>query len=169
MIVRVYTAILLILLYPLSAYGQEDSRWVKKLVGRWCDSSGYCRPDYRWHRAAPRVYHARPYDLGHTNPYRQGNCYPVRATVGIEKYNVEEARSSAVELWMEAEKLHHGVKYMSPEHAIVFSDGGKGPDCYPSSTGTRASERAAETIGKRLWQCEFIARPCEPQAAPRRW
>lgn len=91
---------------------------------------------------------------------RRGDCLAPRAVVGLERYNLQEARDNAISLWMEAEKLHNGVKYMNPENAIVLSADGKGPDCYLSSTGNRASEKLAEQANKVLHQCEFRARPC---------
>lgn len=91
---------------------------------------------------------------------RRGECLVPRSVVGLEKYSLEEAKNNAIAMWMEAEKLHNGVKYMNPENAVVLSNGGKGPDCYISSTGNRASERLAEGAGKVLHQCEFRARPC---------
>lgn len=87
-------------------------------------------------------------------------CLVPRSVVGLEKYNLDEAKNNAIALWMEAEKLHNGVKFMNPENAIVLSNGGKGPDCYVSSTGNRASEKIAEGAGRVLHQCEFRARPC---------
>lgn len=168
---RVILALIALLLSATAAAAQEDSRWVWKVIRyeRVCELFDcYRRPVYQ------RVYvpyvHPREYAITYTHPSRQGHCYPVRAVVGLEKYNVDEAKQNAVELWMEQVRLHHGVKWMDPENAIILSGGGKGPDCYLSSTGTRASERLAENIGKRLSQCEFVARPCEPPKSPaRRW
>lgn len=160
------------LLITAEAAAQEDSRWVRKLLRyerrcEWFDCYWrpvYSRPIYRAYGYPP----GRDYTLTYTSPYRQGNCYPVRSVVGVEKYNLEEAKQNAIDLWMEQAKMHHGVRFMDPENAIILSDGGKGPDCYLSSTGTRASEKAAEIVGRRLTQCEFIARPCEPPRDPRR-
>lgn len=137
---------------------QEDSRWVRKvLVGQWCDGWGHCRAHYKYVRVEPT--YGRSYSLTYTHPHRH-ECLHVRAVVGLEKYNIEEARQNAIDMWSEQVKLHHGVKFMNPDNAIVMSDGGRGPDCYVSATGTRASEKAAEAIGRKLSQCELIARPC---------
>lgn len=168
---RVILALIALLLSATAAAAQEDSRWVWKVIRyeRVCELFDcYRRPVYQ------RVYvpyvHPREYAITYTHPSRQGHCYPVRAVVGIEKYNIEEARQNAVDLWMESVKLHHGVRFMDPENAIILSGGGKGPDCYLSSTGTRASEKVGEVFGRRLHQCEFQARPCEPTKTPaRRW
>lgn len=104
----------------------------------------------------------RVYSYVHREPdaRHRAECLTPRSVVGLEKYSLEEARNNAIAMWMEAEKLHNGVKYMNPENAVVLSNGGKGPDCYISSTGNRASERLAEGAGKVLHQCEFRARPC---------
>ena len=92
---------------------------------------------------------------------RQARCEAVQSAVGVEKYNLDEARESARQLWMERVKLDHGVKYMNPDNAIILSGQGDGPDCYLSATGTRKSEKAAEAVaGAVLHQCEFIAAPC---------
>lgn len=146
------------------ALAQEDSRWVKRIIGyrHVCDWEG-CRrhPVYRSFYvpyAHPSYYAPREYTLSYGS--RRHECLQVRAVVGLEKYNVEEARQNAVDMWMEVVKLHHGVRFMNPDNAIVMSDGGRGPDCYVSATGTRASEKAAEVVGRRLSQCEYVARPC---------
>ena len=84
------------------------------------------------------------------------DCIPQpRSVVGLEKYNVDEARANARHMWMEAEKLHNGVKYMNPDNALVIED-----DCYVSSTGNRGSEKAAESVGRARQQCVFTARAC---------
>lgn len=112
--------------------------------------------EYRAHPGT-RVYSfvQREHDARH-----RPECLTPRSVVGLEKYNLDEAKNNAISLWMEAEKLHNGVKYMNPENALVLSNGGKGPDCYVSSTGNRASEKIAEGTGRQLHQCEFRARPC---------
>lgn len=90
----------------------------------------------------------------------RSECLAARSVVGLERYSLEEAKENAISLWMEAEKLHNGVKYMNPNNAIVISADGKGPECYLSSTGNRTSEQLAEKANKVLHQCEFRARPC---------
>lgn len=126
--------------------------------------------DYRWVRQAYH-YYGREYALTYTTPQSRGECLAPRSVVGIEKYNLDEAKDSAIGLWMEAEKMHHGVKFMSPDNAIVLSDGGRGPECYVSSTGNRMSEKVAEKAGQVLHQCNFVARPCAGgiSAGRRRW
>lgn len=109
----------------------------------------------------PRVYgYERRWD---DRQGRHGECLAPRSVVGLEKYSLDEAKENATALWMEAVKLHHGAKYMNPANALVFSDNGRGPDCYLAATGNRASEQLAEKASKVLHQCEFRARPCEGQ------
>lgn len=127
--------------------------------------------DYRWVRNHYQHY-GREYALTYTTPQTRGECLAPRSVVGIEKYNIEEAKDSAISLWMEAEKMHHGVRFMGSDNAIVLSDGGRGPECYVSSTGNRASEKIAEGVaGKVLHQCVFTARPCPGgiSGGRRRW
>ena len=78
----------------------------------------------------------------------RSECLAARSVVGLERYSLEEAKENAISLWMEAEKLHNGVKYMNPNNAIVISADGKGPECYLSSTGNRTSEQLAEKANK---------------------
>ena len=112
-------------------------------------------------RPATRVY---GFMRGEPNHRRRGECLAPRSVVGLERYSLEEAKENAISLWMEAEKLHNGVKYMDPDYAIVLSADGKSPDCYISSTGNRASEQLAAKVNKVLHQCEFRARPCSAAA-----
>lgn len=175
MIVRVYTAILLVLLYPLSAYGQEDSRWVKKLVGRWCDSSGYCRPDYRWHRAAPHVYRSRTYDPGYVQPRWDGSrrCEQVVEVLSTEHTDETKARNAATKLWMAKTQWLYGGSMMDLEfaHEVLWR-------CSASNAHDTFSGRLVEGIAKlegkegQNVRCQLWARPCnaprEPEAARRR-
>lgn len=149
----------LVAVIATGAFAQEDSRWVKRIIGyrHVCDWEGCRRHPVYQNVYVP--YAPRSYSLTYAHPHRH-ECLQVRAVVGLEKYNVEEARQNAIDMWMEAIKLHHGVRWMNPDNAIIMSDGGRGPDCYISATGTRASEKAAEVVGRRLHQCEYVARPC---------
>lgn len=141
-----------------------SSEWVKRVMReeRYREYRRYSRPQpYPAGRSYELTYSPGPRVMGWTGygpggPRRDVVCMPPRSVVGVEKYNVEEARSSAVSLWMEAEKLHHGVKFMNPKNAIVVQD-----DCYLSSTGNRGSEKIAEGVGKTLQQCVFTAIACE--------
>lgn len=117
--------------------------------------------DYRWVRRYVPQYQPREYTLTYQHNSRgRGECLPMRAVVGVERGDLENAKANAISMWMEQVKLHEGLKYMNPDNAIVLSDGGRGPDCYASSTGLRWSEQVAEKVGRSLHQCEFRARPC---------
>lgn len=149
----------LVAVIATGAFAQEDSRWVKRIIGyrHVCDWDGCRRHPVYQNVYVP--YAPRSYSLTYTHPHRH-ECLQVRAVVGLEKYNLEEAKQNAIDMWAEQTKLHHGVKFINADNAIILSDGGRGPDCYVSATGTRASEKAAEVVGRKLVQCEFIARPC---------
>lgn len=161
---RLIVFVLALLVSGISANSQDNStRWVWRTIG-WrtvCDEYGWnCRriPVRQRHYAAPVYGYVQqaPYDTR-----RRPECLVQRAAVGLEKLNLDEARQSAIGLWMEAVQLHEGKRWMNPDNAIVLSNGGRGPDCYLSATGNRFSEKAAEaTSGRVLHQCEFIARPC---------
>lgn len=126
--------------------------------------------DYRWVRNHYQHY-GREYALTYTTPQTRGECLPSRAVVGVEKYSLDEAKENAIAMWMENVKLHEGVRFMSPDNAVVLSDGGRGPECYVSSTGLRLSEKAAGAAGQVLHQCTFVARPCPGgiSGGRRRW
>ena len=185
MIIRLVLVLVLALIAVFDAppaSAQDDLGWVRRTLrieryrdwreerrqrqimaarrGREIELREYARRDDR-RRDGTRVYGFIQRD---SDPRGRGECLAPRAVVGLEKYNVEEAKENAISLWMEAEKLHNGVKYMNPNNAIVISSDGRGPDCFLSSTGNRASEKLAESANKVLHQCEFRARPCSGAA-----
>ena len=133
---------LLVLLFWVSPAPAEES-WVDQILHR---------------RKAQKRAYVRPREV---QQVRHGCLGVTLSVVGLEAYSLETARSSAIANWMEAVKLHHGVKYMNPEHAVS-----EGPACFLSTTGNRSSEKAGEFLhgGKSLHQCEFRARPCIGQA-----
>lgn len=153
-----FMALMVVGAYKARAQG---GYWSHQVVGhrKVCDVWDDCRPVSvkRWVWVP---YGGREYTLTYSHQQRIAGCQPVRAAVGLEKYNLEEAKDNAVAMWMEAVGLHIGKKFMNPDNAVVLSDRGRGPECYLSATGNRLSEKAAEQAGRQLHQCEFVAHPC---------
>lgn len=135
--------------------------WRQRCDPNWnfsCQNVWVCR----WVRTSPNAYHyyaaprsgyyerERDHSVDHS-PHCLG---PVRRE-GLEVYNLDKAKESAEQMWMEAIRRHHGSKYMDLKNArrVLY-------DCSRASTGNRASERATEVVGRVLEQCTVEAIPC---------
>jgi len=110
------------------------------------------RPAYR---APSRVYsyERRIYDDRiHESTAR---CRESVKATGEERYGTDRAKDAALASWMEAVRREPGARYMDPKNAQNLTY-----ECGRSSTGNRASEKASDTVGRFLEQCEVQARPC---------
>lgn len=159
-------AVMVMVTEPAFAQPEETFKSIRRLIGHRCDSiSGHCRPVYRWERAyAPRVYGWErrfdpPREITLEREVDRNRCVidhrSVRA-VGVERYGTDRAKESADAQWMETVRAEPGSKFMDLRNAKHVSY-----ECWQSSTGNRASEKAADVGGKFLEQCEIRAIPCK--------
>lgn len=127
------------------------------IIGRSCTTiRGYCR---QWsYSYEPRVYgyERREREITLESDVRRRHCSAdsVRV-VGVERYGTERAKEAADGQWMETVRANFGGKMMDLRNAKHVSY-----ECWQSSTGNRASEKAADVGGKFLEQCELRAIPC---------
>jgi len=128
-------------------------------VCAWHNWDGSCH--YTYHR---RRYRAPAYRAPSRVYSYERRIYEERTTercrmeikaVGEERYGTDRAKDSALAAWMEAVRREPGARYMDPKNAERLTY-----ECGRSSTGNRASEKASDTVGRFLEQCEVRAKPC---------
>ena len=115
----------------------------------WLNWDGSCHYTYHRRRYRPptRVYsYERRVDP---------RCRETIRAVGEERYGTERAKEAALASWMEAVRREPGARYMDPKNATHLTY-----ECGRTSTGNRASEKAQDTVGRFLEQCEVRAKPC---------
>lgn len=150
-----------------------DSRWVRQTIRKQyisCNEwTGHC--ERRWRYQVVRRYvppATRVYAYERREDYRdieryddrdrgRGRCLSIYKALGEERYDREKAKDDAKKAWASMVRFRHGVIYMDMAFArdVVFT-------CSKSSTGERASEKAASVLsgGGGLQQCEVEAKPC---------
>lgn len=156
----------LIIMGAVTAASSQDGTYRRYLV-RSCDIFDYCTWKYKYrpirHRPAyyaPRVYsyerREREFTLERDVDRNPKRCAVDQVkVVGVERYGTDRAKESADGQWMETVRANMGAKMMDLRNAKHVSY-----ECWQSSTGNRASEKAADVGGKFLEQCELRAIPC---------
>lgn len=81
--------------------------------------------------------------------------------IGLERYDLDDAKEEADVAWRTHVAHHFGQKYVDLNHARHLSY-----TCNQSSTGGRKSEGAAAAVRKFLHQCEIEAIPCLAHKKP---
>ena len=160
---RFLLAVAALLMLSVNYAAAEDDRAEirRQLISSckfWETCGQYFKPTYRRNYEPRRYEIERRYEprvYGYREEYDAHDCKPMITATGDEKYGKDRAKEDAEGRWMESVKGKWGPKYMELRYSI---DGTW--DCGRSSTGNRASEKAAETLGKYLEQCELKARPC---------
>jgi len=159
--------ILAVVLTPMNLHAQDSlsrAEIRQQLVSScnfWDTCGMYAKPRPRRYEELRRYEIERRYEprvYGYREEYEAHDCKPMITATGDEKYGKDRAKEDAEGRWMESVKGKWGPKYMELRYSI---DGTW--DCGRSSTGNRASEKAAETLGKFLEQCELKARPCRAE------
>jgi hypothetical protein len=157
---RYLLAAILILAFPVLADAQDGGgiNWRSVRQKQWvCRDWGGC--GYEWRYVRRRVYDAPRYYAAprerEFEPERLHHCVDSVKAVGVEKYGTARAKESADASWMETVRASPGAKYMDLRNAKRVTY-----ECWQSSTGNRASEKAADVGGKYLEQCEVRAHPC---------
>ena len=145
------------LIFSSVSHAEDDRAEIRRqLISSckfWETCGQYDRHRPRHYELRQRLPEVRVY--GYREEYDAHDCKPMITATGDEKYGKDRAKEDAEGRWMESVKGKWGPKYMELRYSI---DGTW--DCGRSSTGNRASEKAAETLGKYLEQCELKARPC---------
>jgi hypothetical protein len=130
----------------------------------------YYRPSYpeRYRRFSEHVrYEERERDYRNDRDYRRRDgdrdrydrdgdfCKGIVVSTGHEAYGRTKAKEEGEQAWMEETKSKYGARYMDLRNARRVSY-----ECYRSSTGNRASEKAQDVVGRFLEQCRIEARAC---------
>ncbi len=162
---RVALAVLaLIVAAPqVEAQSEFGPNWRTIRQRQWvCRDWGGCGYEWRTRRIRtyeqPR-YYASPREYSLEREVERRHCGDMVRAVGVEKYGKERAKEAADASWMEIVRASPGAKFMDMRNAKHLTY-----ECWQSSTGNRASEKAADVGGKFLEQCEVRAHPCR---APR--
>lgn len=147
-----------LIFFPLDAVAQDpDQSWKRQSFRSSCQWWENCR--YRYYRK-PRHYEIR-------NVYRERDdryspdCRDFVTAVGEERYGRDRAKESAEQAWMENVRSKCGARFMDLRNAVRGTW-----ECGRSSTGNRASEKTAESIGKFLEQCTLRAIPRRAELEP---
>lgn len=150
------------------AIAQEDSRWVRKAIGKrcWVDLFGYrtCEPvyGYGWQRSfgyRPSYhvpYGPQVYGYVQRDTDKAPRCHNAKiSAVGVEALDKGKAKERAEAAWAEVVRAKVAGRFMQISNAegVVY-------ECWKSSTGNRASEKAAEEFGRELHQCSVEGVPC---------
>jgi hypothetical protein len=167
----IYTAIAIGIVFGLWWYvgkARAQSHHTVRVCA-WLNWDGSCH--YTYHRRRTHTQHyrrevyrepSRVYSYERRERREERDYTPICRTmvtaVGEEKYGADRAKEAAAATWMEAVRHNHGTKYMDPKNARHLSY-----ECGRSSTGNRASEKAADTAGRFLEQCELRATPCRSE------
>lgn len=154
----------LIVAAPHLAEAQSEGgpNWRAVRQRQWvCMDWGGC--GYQWRTRRIRTYepryYAAPREFSMERDVERRQCTDVVRAVGVERYGKDRAKESADASWMEIVRASPGSKFMDLRNAKHVTY-----ECWQSSTGNRASEKAADVGGKFLEQCEVRAHPCR---APR--
>jgi hypothetical protein len=159
-----FSLVVLLLLVSWPASAQDDGQWIRKSLRSSCEWWETCRYRYRTVRQYHRHYqlHAVRVHGYHRDERRYSpECRDLVIAVGEERYGRDRAKESAEQAWMENVRSKCGARFMDLRNA----DRGTW-ECGRSSTGNRASEKTAESVGKFLEQCTLRAIPRRAELEP---
>lgn len=122
----------------------------------WLNWDGTCH--YTYHRRRYRTPSRAERVYSYEQRIHDSRCRTEVKAVGEERYGTDRAKDAALAAWMEAVRREPGARYMDPKNAERLTY-----ECGRSSTGNRASEKASDTVGRFLEQCEVRARPCRAE------
>lgn len=164
----------LVAVIATGAFAQEDSRWVKRIIGyrHVCDWDG-CRRHPVYRNVYVPYAHPREYTL--TYAYREGRICdkPTIEVLSTEHQEETNARNAATKLWMAQVQWKWGGQYMDLENATDVLWRCSASNAHDTISG-RLAEGVSKLVGKegQNVRCQLWARPCtaprEPEGRGRR-